>query len=314
MASGLFTELRKLEFAMGWTTCLFLSCLLLIGQVQESRQLVIKSINVLPYVQEGANDHVILDCDYDMGNSSTDGLVVKWTHNDTLVYKWHAGRQPEAVETATHIEVGYKASSDPFKMYRAMKFKNPNISLTGNYTCDVFNFVDEQIASAPMIVYSTEEKFELVYSKRLIDGDDGVEVFCLAEGLYPEPEMDISIDNISLNKGKKAEVEKRADGKYDIRRRISLRDGDLTPPALIKCTLSIPDAKYHIPREFVYYPGKPTTTPSSTTKLLRTMAEIQAFDSNEPDTDNGGGSTASIASCSLILMTASLFALRTIHG
>ena len=34
--------------------------------------------------------------------------------------------------------------------------------------------------------------------------------------------------------------------------------------------------------------GTPTTTPSATTKLLRTM-EIQALDSIEPDTDNGGG-------------------------
>lgn len=96
---------------------------------------------------------MILDCDYDMGNSSTDGLVVKWTNNDILEYKWHAGRLPEAVETATHIEVGYKASNDPYKMYRAMKFKNPNITLTGDYKCDVFNFVEEQIASASMIVY-----------------------------------------------------------------------------------------------------------------------------------------------------------------
>ena len=121
--------------------------------ISESRQLVIKSINVPPLVREGETEYVILDCDYDLGNSSAEGLVVKWTNNDILEYKWHAGRQPEAVPSATHIEVGYKASDDPTKMYRAMKFNNPNITLTGDYKCDVFNYREEQIAVASMIVY-----------------------------------------------------------------------------------------------------------------------------------------------------------------
>lgn len=104
-------------------------------------------------MREGESDYVILDCDYELGNSSADGLVVKWTNNDVLEYKWHTGHQPQAVSGATHIEVGYKASDDPVKMYRAMKFVNPNISLSGDYKCDVFNYMEEDIATASMIVY-----------------------------------------------------------------------------------------------------------------------------------------------------------------
>lgn len=129
--------------------------------VTESNQLIINSINVPPLLREGEADYVILDCDYDLENISSNGLAVKWYFNDDNVeYQWIYGNEPQADPSASHIDLGYKASDDPYTMYRAMKLNNPTINLTGNYRCAVFTYQDEQIADANMIVYC---KFKYIY-------------------------------------------------------------------------------------------------------------------------------------------------------
>ncbi|XP_074098407.1 uncharacterized protein LOC141527052 isoform X1 [Cotesia typhae] len=266
-----------------------LTSFLLITQLQESNQLVIKSISVPELLREGETDYVILDCDYDLENISSDGLVVKWYFNDDNVeYQWIYGHEPQADPSASHIDVGYKASDNPYTMYRAMKLNNPTINLTGDYRCAVFTYQDEEIADASMIVYSIEEKFDFKYRKKIIDGKEGVELTCFAEGLYPQPTMDIFVNDIIVNETINSDLTMRNDSKYDIMMQVVAKNEDLPNEALVKCSLSIPKANYTIPRELIYIPGTPTSTPSVTTNLLRKM-EIQAINSSEPDnTDNGG--------------------------
>lgn len=45
-----------------------------------------------------------------------------------------------------------------------------------------------------IFVTATEEKFELAYRKKIIDDKDGVEITCIAEGLYPQPTLNISVE------------------------------------------------------------------------------------------------------------------------
>ncbi|XP_034935266.1 uncharacterized protein [Chelonus insularis] len=229
---------------------------ILFHQIQESTQLIIKSINVPPLVKAGEVDYVILDCDYDLQNVSSDGLVVKWYfNNDNVEYQWIYGHEPRADPSASHIDVGYKASDDPYTMYRAMKLNNPTINLTGDYSCAVFTYYDEEIAEASMIVYSTEEKFDLEHRKKIINGKEGMEVTCLAEGLYPQPTMDITVNDVPLNQTEKPDLIMREDGKYDIILQVAMKDEDLPndEEILVKCNLNIPRANYT--RELVYYAG-----------------------------------------------------------
>ena len=55
---------------------------------------------------------------------------------------------------------------------------------------------------------------------------------------------------------------------YDILTRIDLEDEDLPELAIIKCTLSIPKAKYNVSREFVYEPGESDCIFSISKKFL----------------------------------------------
>lgn len=121
----------------------------------ESGQLIIKSINVPAIVKVSETDSIILDCDYDLENTSSHGLVVKWYFNtDQLVYQWIYGRYPLADEPAVkYIDLAYKTSDDPYTGYRAMKLNKPGVDLTGEYTCVISTFADERTANASMIVY-----------------------------------------------------------------------------------------------------------------------------------------------------------------
>ncbi|XP_029169625.1 uncharacterized protein LOC114939492 [Nylanderia fulva] len=171
-----------------------------------------------------------------------------------------------------------------------MKLNKPGIDLTGEYTCVISTFEDERTANASMIVYSTEEKFDLVYRKKAVNNKDGVEITCLAEGLYPQPTLDISIEDIPEEQIGNPTVTLREDGLYNILSRVALLDEDLPEATIVKCLLSIPKATYNVSRKTVYYTGTFTTTSTTTTKLHRKM-EIQALDKSESDNndDNSAG-------------------------
>jgi len=128
----------------------------------ESWQLIIKRINIPSIVKVNDTDYIILDCDYDLQNTSSKGLVVKWFFNSNqVVYQWIYGRYPLADEPAAkYVDLTYKASNDPDTEYRAVKLNKPGIDLTGDYTCVVSTFADEQTANATMIVYC---KYQLIF-------------------------------------------------------------------------------------------------------------------------------------------------------
>ncbi|XP_076243454.1 uncharacterized protein LOC143184831 isoform X2 [Calliopsis andreniformis] len=236
-----------------WVLCY----LFLFGYVQECWQFVIKSVNIPALVKAGDTDYVILDCDYDFENTSTKGLVVKWFFNtNELAYQWIYGMNPKAGElTKKYVDLTYEASDDPYTKYRAMKLNKPGIDLTGDYKCVISTYADERTASGSMVVYSTEKKFDLVYRKKTIDDKDGVEITCMAEGLYPQPTLDISVEGVPEKQTGKPSVTLRDDGLYDILSRTALLDEDLPEAAIVKCLLGIPKANYNVSHKTVYYPG-----------------------------------------------------------
>ncbi|XP_018313614.1 uncharacterized protein [Mycetomoellerius zeteki] len=291
--------------------CCFLALLLLLfGCIQESWQLIIKRINIPATVKFNDTDYIILDCDYDLENTSSTGLVVKWFFNtNQVVYQWIYGRYPLADEPAAkYVDLTYKASNDPYTEYRAIKLNKPGVDLTGVYTCVISTYTDERTANASMIVYSTEEKFELVYRKKVMNNKDGVEIMCIAEGLYPQPTLNISLGNIPERQTDNPTIKLRDDGLYNILLRVTLLDEDLPETTIVKCLLSISTALYNVSRRTVYYAGTFTTTSTTTTKLHRKM-EIQTLGKS----NNDDGSSAGYVSINLPLLSMQFAVLSIFH-
>lgn len=280
---------------------MLVSLLLIFGCISESQQFIIRSINIPSAVKVGDVDYVILDCDYALENTSSHGLVVKWFFNDNqVVYQWIYGKKPLADDPAAkYVDLTYKASNDPFTEYRAMKLDKPGIDLTGNYTCVISTYADERTANASMVIYSTEKKFNFEYQKKSIDNKDGLEATCKAEGLYPQPILNISVKDVPEKQTSKPTLTLREDGLYNILSRVDFLDEELPEAAELKCILDIPRTNYSITRKTIYYSGTATTT-SSVTTIPQHKMDIQALDSSK--SDNGGGTFVDRASINLILL------------
>lgn len=112
-------------------------------------------MNIPSMVKADDTDYVILDCDYDLEDTPSKGLVVKWFFNaNEVAYQWIYGRDPLAGDiTRKYVDLKYKASDDPYTTYRAMKLNKPGIDLTGEYKCVISTYADERSASSSMVVY-----------------------------------------------------------------------------------------------------------------------------------------------------------------
>ncbi|XP_012058559.1 PREDICTED: uncharacterized protein LOC105621708, partial [Atta cephalotes] len=159
-------------------------------------------------------------------------------------------------------------------------------------------------------VTATEDKFELVYRKKIINNKDGVEIMCIAEGLYPQPALNISVENIPERKIDNSTIKLRDDGLYNILLRVTLLDEDLPETTIVKCLLSISNALYNVSRKTVYYAGTFTTTSTTTTKLHRKM-EIQTLDKSKSYDD--AGNSAGYVSINLPLLSMQFAVLSIFH-
>ncbi|XP_059056493.1 uncharacterized protein LOC131850311 [Achroia grisella] len=219
-------------------------------------------------IQYGVQDSVILDCDYTYGNN-TSGLVVKWffENKNQPVYQWIATKKPQEMGILRgRVDLTYRASSDPLKMHRAIRIIKPDTEISGDYTCVVSTFLEEDSRTKQMIVFVPETNFRLIQNKT---DDDTVNVICAADGAYPAPNLTLATPERRLE-GVSHTLNYNSKGRYSAFSSVTLRDADLPSPAEFICTLRIPQAKYAVRKEAIYYPG-----PISTTPEMPTAADMQ---------------------------------------
>ncbi|XP_063374843.1 uncharacterized protein LOC134662518 [Cydia amplana] len=255
-------DYRRSAFTRFCTTLLwFLTCF------NDLHAIKIVKVVVPEIIQYGVQDAVILDCDYTYGND-TSGLVVKWFFRNKTrpVYQWIPSQKPQDLGILrSRVDLTYKASNDPLKMHRALRIVKPNTDISGDYTCVVSTFMAEDQRTKQMIVFVPETNFRLIQNKT---DDDTVNVICAAEGAYPAPNLTLAtperlLDGVTRNL-------KLVNGRYSAVASVTLRDEDLPSPAEFICTLRIPQAKYAVRKEAIYYPG-----PISTTPEMPTAADMQ---------------------------------------
>ncbi|CAH2979170.1 unnamed protein product [Chilo suppressalis] len=218
-------------------------------------------------IQYGVQDAVILDCDYTYGNN-TSGLVVKWFFKNKArpVYQWIASQKPQDMGILRgRVDLTYRASNDPLKMHRALRIVKPDTEISGDYTCVVSTFMEEDSRTKQMTVFVPESNFRLIQNKT---DDDTVNVICAAEGAFPAPNLTLATPDRRLEGV--SHSHKLVNGRYSAFAMITLRDADLPSPAEFICTLRIPQANYVVRKEAIYYPG-----PISTTPEMPTAADMQ---------------------------------------
>ncbi|XP_063822611.1 uncharacterized protein LOC135072577 isoform X1 [Ostrinia nubilalis] len=215
----------------------------------------ITRIEVPALVEVGTN-YVILDCEYSTGQlSPAPGLVMKWFFNGSanLVYQWIPPMRPQVIGLLKgKVDLNFRISEEPLQAYRAIKILRPTTDLSGNYTCVVSTFLEEDRQTRSMLVYSTGKRFSFIQEKKYVFL---VTLICVAADLYPRPVMTILSQGKALSQ---AVTDMRMDswGLYTVETQAVVHDDDVaTPWEEFVCVLSLPSTNYTVNLTTIYHPG-----------------------------------------------------------
>ncbi|CAH2076557.1 unnamed protein product, partial [Iphiclides podalirius] len=266
------------------------TCIVLLVLCSKCVGVNIRKIEV-PALVEVGTETVVLDCQYNVDVMSPRvGLVMKWFFNGSsgLVYQWIPPMRPQVIGLLKgKVDMNFKISDDPLQAYRAIKIRNPTTDLSGNYTCVVSTFLEEDRQTRTMLVYSPAQNFRFVQEKKYVFL---VTLICSAENLYPRPVVVILSNGVPL---KQAVTEMKMDswGLYAVTTTAVVHDDDVARPwEEFVCELSLPQANYSCNRTTVYYPG------------LMPTAHIAAFEVNKPQERLSNSGTASTTNDSLVII------------
>lgn len=225
----------------------FILLLVEASQCLQITNLDVPSSYIIPRGEEPSED-LILDCEFELDEATAAGFVLKWKHNGLQIYQWiPVMMKPVALSSFKgHIDLDHPVSDDRFQKYRALKLINPAANFTGNYSCSVQTYEDNEIKTSHLQIIVPEVEFNLTYNR----GNNGsVVVSCGVSDIFPKPELSLFIDesqakNVVLS-------EEQVQGSYDVILHHVLNDD--SKDASISCQLSIPGTNYTKKREKMYH-------------------------------------------------------------
>ncbi|KAL1502347.1 hypothetical protein ABEB36_007501 [Hypothenemus hampei] len=237
-------------------------------------------------IEVGSTDELILDCDFEAPGE--EDVVLKWFFNglENQIYQWITSYSYASVLEPWKdlIDSNYRISKDPNSMLRALKFKEINPGLSGNYTCKVDSNDEVQWISKQIIVYSPATSFQIF----LVGGDDefhGNEVvLCDATNIYPKPNFDVylagdngTIELPSIYHRSKEEIVGE-NGFYNVSIRISFNSSHLDyGTTKFLCILKISGTNYTETKNVEYFVDNGTQGISLTFTLLVMMLSALVF-------------------------------------
>ncbi|PRD36676.1 UNVERIFIED_CONTAM: hypothetical protein NCL1_07870 [Trichonephila clavipes] len=122
------------------------------------------------WVQNGTEDSVVLDCEYNYSDDDK-RLVVKWFLNDDPepIYQWipelNQRYASERVKSKLNMDYTVSPSSKQTR-YRALNLMKPTTELSGRYSCHVVSMASQDAEDQVMVVYG--EYTLIFHESRLI--------------------------------------------------------------------------------------------------------------------------------------------------
>uniref|UniRef100_T1JAQ0 Ig-like domain-containing protein n=1 Tax=Strigamia maritima TaxID=126957 RepID=T1JAQ0_STRMM len=277
------------------------------NEMQGVQTLEIKHFIVPTVVQSGTPGPLILDCNYEYLEKEKNSIVVKWYHetgpidNKTSqqVYQWITTLKPQALGALKgRLDIQYEASTDPHTKHRALSILHPTVDLTGDYKCHISSNFNDDDRSQKMVVYSPAKAKNLKVAEPI---SNQVNVTCLGYGLYPEPNIEITIkkddsaevaDTTPKVIDSNMRVIPRQEGLYDIEGYKLFDFNSLSKDTIFVCKLSVPETTYAILIESVFAPRTPDTDPrpepnSAKSKLDKNKESSLTGSTKAPDVVNG---------------------------
>ncbi|XP_015918021.1 uncharacterized protein [Parasteatoda tepidariorum] len=215
------------------------------------------------WVQNGTEDSVVLDCEYNYSDEDQ-RLVVKWFLNDDPqpIYQWipELNQRYASEKVKGKLNMDYTVSpSSQHTRYRALNLMKPTTELSGRYSCHVVSLLSQDAEDQVMVVYAPPRSFDFNYTK--MSSESVVNFTCEADGVFPMPkitllQLDLPERQASLVSGVKTITSSGKGGAYYVQVSREIRDWELTEePTVFECVLSIPGTDYENQRKILYFPG-----------------------------------------------------------
>ncbi|XP_055619719.1 uncharacterized protein LOC129764548 [Toxorhynchites rutilus septentrionalis] len=223
--------------------------ILLLTEVTQCLRITELDVPQAYVLQQGEDppEDLVLDCEYDLEEDKAKGFVLKWKHNDLQIYQWIPSKKPVAFTSFKgHVDLDYSVSDDRYQKYRALKLINPMANFTGNYSCSVQTYDENETKTGHLQIIVPEADFNLTYHR---ESNGSTVVTCEVSDIFPKPQLSLFIDETQTN-----EVilsEKQNPGTFDVVLQHVLSDD--SKDASIHCQLSIPGTNYTKKREKMYH-------------------------------------------------------------
>ncbi|XP_076296767.1 uncharacterized protein LOC143216990 [Lasioglossum baleicum] len=210
-------------------------------------------INVLdvPRIVRNGTGPIDLSCIYHV-RSDENGLVVKWYHNMDQVYQWIPPMPPQDVGVINGF-AEYPEDNIQYPTSRSIiHLRMVTVEMSGEYTCMVSTFQEEDTAGSRMIVYAPEKDATIHVSSF---NDTHLNLTCVARGAHPRPILKFYVEGVEVH-SYYDRTEKTEWYRKDqfVKRVVIIRN--TFEPTLLDCEVSIPNTDYKRRERIVYYPAQ----------------------------------------------------------
>jgi len=223
-------------------------------------------------VVNNSRPYVVLDCDFSINVSEREGMILKWYLNGKTIYQWIPPSRPQGLGALRgKINLDYDVSPDPWKRHRGLYIHSPSIEMSGDYTCKISTLQNEVSKTKRMVVYVPPRRIQVVYTKAKQSSSVGpgshVNVTCMADHVYPEPQMKLYLGTGSQRKPV-MDIEERVaqyarDRAWQKILFVVIPDRSLKPHNVFECQLVIPGTNFEDTAKTVYSPKNPTVMASA---------------------------------------------------
>lgn len=169
--------------------------------------------------------------------SSDSGIVIKWYHNQKQIYEWIPPLSPRDMGIMKGlIEYPWENINRPHS-HSILEIKNITTNLSGEYTCTISTFQDEDSKSANVIVYVPVNN---VTMKTELYNETHLNISCETFGAHPSPKLKILINGLEVE----GETNYSSDYYENPRTRHHLLMGIPKNSSLLECEIQIPQVNY----------------------------------------------------------------------